>query len=115
MGITREGKKWRVRYSQDGVRFNVGSFKTKNEAQMALNHHKLHQDIGLESSKEMEMEEMDDFPTINENEEFSDGFSKKSPIKLWDQRATQKQIKEIQGYKYGGSKWQKLKRRFKRM
>lgn len=40
MGVTRVGKRrFRARYSLNGKRFNVGTFKTAKEAHMALGKH----------------------------------------------------------------------------
>lgn len=39
MGITKVGNKWRARYTINGVRYNVGTFKTKKEAMRAISQH----------------------------------------------------------------------------
>lgn len=37
MGVTKEGNNFRVRISKDGVRHNLGSFKSELSAKRALN------------------------------------------------------------------------------
>lgn len=39
MGITKTGKKYRARYTTEGVRYNVGTFNTQEEADSALAEH----------------------------------------------------------------------------
>lgn len=50
MGVTKiRDNYWRARYTLKGETYNVGHFKTKKEAQAALDHDKLHREIGLEA------------------------------------------------------------------
>lgn len=39
MGVTRENGKYRARYTFRGTRYNVGSFDTRGEAELALHQH----------------------------------------------------------------------------
>ena len=39
MGVTRENGRYRARYSFRGVRYNVGSYSTKGEAERELARH----------------------------------------------------------------------------
>ncbi len=36
MGVFKQGKKWRARFHRNGKSINVGTFKTKKEATVAL-------------------------------------------------------------------------------
>lgn len=40
MGVTKENGKFRARYSKDGQRINVGSFKTRAQAEAAISKHR---------------------------------------------------------------------------
>lgn len=48
MGVTKSGNSWRARFSHNGKRVNVGSFRTKTEAEQALQDAKWYADTPYE-------------------------------------------------------------------